>query len=224
MDKSILRVVAAATAAVLAGGCVSTTVIKSQPPGAKVYLDGAFVGQTPYEMSDTKIVGSITHVKLHLEGYAESNVLISRNERFDAGACLGGVLVLFPFLWIQGYNPEHVYEMSPLRYPPGYPQYQGYPPPGYPQQGYPPPGYPYPPPQPYPQQPQAYPPPPQGYPPPQPGATPPPPAPQGAFPQPPQGGAPAQMAPPPQGAPAPAPQAPAPAPAQNPAPAQAAPR
>jgi hypothetical protein len=215
MDKSILRVVAAATVAVLAGGCVSTTVIKSQPPGAKVYLDGAFVGQTPYEMSDTKIIGSTTFVKLRLDGYEESNVLISRNERFDAGACLGGVLVLFPFLWIQGYNPEHVYEMTPLRYPPGYPQQPQYP--GYPAypQGYPPPAYP--------QQQQAYPPPPpQGYPPPPPGT---PPAPQGAaVPPPPQGGAPAQMAPPPQGAPAAAPQAPAPAPAQNPAPAQVAPR
>lgn len=100
---------------VFATGCVSTTLIRSAPTGAKVYLDGEPVGKTPYSMSDTKIVGSSTHVKLVLEGYEQFDANIQRNEVFDAGACLGGVLVLFPFLWIQGYKPEHNYELSPLR-------------------------------------------------------------------------------------------------------------
>jgi hypothetical protein len=69
-------------------------------------------------MSDTKIVGSSTRVKLVLDGYEPLDANIQRNEVFDAGACLGGVLVLFPFLWIQGYKPEHSYELSPLRAPP----------------------------------------------------------------------------------------------------------
>jgi hypothetical protein len=207
MGKLVVRVVAATVAAALGAGCASSTLIRSQPPGAKIYLDGALVGQTPYEMRDTKIVGSVTQVKLRLDGFEESNVLITRSERFDAGACLGGVLVLVPFLWIQGYNPEHVYELTPLRYPPqGYPQ-QGYPPPqGYPQApaypGYPPPAYP------YPQQP------PPGYPPP----------PQGAVAPPPAGAPPAQVAPPPPSAAPPPYRAPDLAPTPNPAPSQDAPR
>lgn len=136
--------------------CTSSTVIRSNVPGARVYLNDMYVGNTPYVMSDTKIVGSTTRVRIEAEGYEPYSTVITRNEVFDIGACIGGVLVLFPFLWIMGYQPDRLYELSPAQYPPGYdPQYppqQGYPqqqqyPPQQqqypPQQGYPPPqGYP----------------------------------------------------------------------------------
>ncbi len=112
-----IRAAAAATALVFATGCASTTIIKSHPPGAKVYLDGEVVGQTPYPMTDQKIVGSSTHVKLALDGYEPFDAVIQRNEQFDVGPCIGGVLVLFPFLWIMGYKPEHNYELVPARAP-----------------------------------------------------------------------------------------------------------
>jgi hypothetical protein len=118
-----------------------------------VFLDGAYVGTTPYTMSDTKIIGSTTRVRLEYPGFAPLDASIARNEEFSAMACLGGVLLLFPFLWIMGYNANHTYELAP-----GYPQPQGYPPP---QGGYPPPQGGYPPPQ------GGYPPPQGGYPPPQ---------------------------------------------------------
>jgi len=68
MASMSIRVAAAATTLVFASGCASTTLIKSQPSGAKVYLDGESVGRTPHQMTDTKIVGSATRVKLVLEG------------------------------------------------------------------------------------------------------------------------------------------------------------
>jgi len=113
MRTMTIRAAAAATAFVFATGCASTTIIRSQPPGAKVYIDGESVGQTPYVMSDQKIVGSSTHVKLVLDGYEPFNAVIQRNEQFEVGPCIGGVLVLFPFLWIMGYKPEHNYELLP---------------------------------------------------------------------------------------------------------------
>lgn len=118
MKKTPLRLAAALTALAFATGCVSTTVIKSTPSGAKVYLDGESVGTTPYPMSDQKIVGTTTSVKLVLDGYEPYYASIQRNEVFDPGACLGGVLVAFPFLWIMGYKPEHNYELTPARLPP----------------------------------------------------------------------------------------------------------
>ena len=36
----------------------------------------------------------------------------AKNEEFDAGACAGGVFVLVPFLWIQKYKADHIYEYS----------------------------------------------------------------------------------------------------------------
>jgi hypothetical protein len=121
-----------------------------------VFIDGAMVGTTPYTMSDTHIVGTSTNIRLEYPGYAPTDVSIKRSEEFDVVACIGGVFLLVPFLWIMGYKPDHNYELQPAS---GYPQQPGYPPQGYPQQpGYPPqqPGYP--PQQGYPQQPQ------QGYP------------------------------------------------------------
>jgi hypothetical protein len=44
-------------------------------------------------------------------------VAIQRNEQFSVGACIGGVLVLVPFLWIMGYKPDHTYELRPLAGP-----------------------------------------------------------------------------------------------------------
>jgi hypothetical protein len=182
MKSRSSAVVALACAASLVA-CESSTVIRSNVPGAKVYLDGAYVGVTPYTMSDTKIVGSRTQVRVEAVGYQPVNMSITRSEEFDVVACIGGAFLLVPFLWIMGYRADHNVELvpgyapdpnAPQGYPQGYPPPQGgYPPPqgGYPppQGGYPPPQGGYPPPQ------GGYPPPQGGYPPPQPQQ----PAPQG---------------------------------------------
>src|SRR5688572_694245 len=94
------------------GACSSTTVIRSNPPGAKVYLDDVPVGMTPYAMSDTKIVGSSTRVRLEYPGYRPYYGVITRNERFDTLACVGGVFLLVPFLWIMKYHDDHYYELG----------------------------------------------------------------------------------------------------------------
>jgi len=112
-----------------------------------------------------------------MPGYEVTNAVIFRNEEFDVGACIGGVFLLVPFLWIMGYRPVHMLEMRPLGAQPAY----GYPMPA--QGGYPPA---YPPAQP------SYPPVQQGYPPSQPAY----PQQQGGYPPPAQQG-PAPYAPPP---------------------------
>jgi hypothetical protein len=111
-------------------------------PGARLYLNGEPVGNTPYTMTDTKIVGSATAVRLEMPGYATTDAIIQRNEDFDVGACIGGVFVLVPFLWIMGYKPTHTFELRPPVpvYPMPYqpPMGQPYPPaPGQPAQGKP---------------------------------------------------------------------------------------
>ena len=39
-------------------GCASSTVLQSQPPGARLFLNGVPVGTTPYTMTDTNMSGS----------------------------------------------------------------------------------------------------------------------------------------------------------------------
>ena len=111
------RIIAIKTTALFLAGCMllvscsSKTLIQSNPSGAKVYLNGEAVGTTPYTHEDSKIVGSTTVVKLEKEGYETFNTSFSRNEKADVGAIIGGVFVLFPFLWTMKYKPERTYEL-----------------------------------------------------------------------------------------------------------------
>lgn len=98
------------TTAALFMGCSSTTLIRSTDPDAKIYVDGEYKGKGQYTMTDTKIVGSTTAVRLEKPGCEPKSFVITRSEEFDAGACAGGVFVLVPFLWVEKYKPEHVYE------------------------------------------------------------------------------------------------------------------
>jgi PEGA domain len=148
-------------------GCASSTVLQSQPPGARVFLNNVPVGTTPYTMTDANIVGTTTQVRLEYPGYQPLNTYIVRNEELDPLALIGGCFLLVPFLWVMKYSASHFYQLQPGGGPPagwGAPQDQG---------GYPPPQGAYPP------GPAGYPPPPPGYPPPagdQQGAPQPPPA------------------------------------------------
>lgn len=99
---------------VLISSCSSSTMLLTDPAGAKVYLDGEPVGTTPYRHTDTKIVGSTTAVRLEMEGYEPLDTSFSRDEEADAGAIVGGVFLIFPFLWTMKYKPTRTYELRPL--------------------------------------------------------------------------------------------------------------
>ena len=77
-------------------------------------MNGEYMGVTPYTYSDTKIVGSSNDVRLEKEGYETLYTVLSRNERADVGAIVGGLFFLFPFLWTMKYNPVHTYELRPM--------------------------------------------------------------------------------------------------------------
>lgn len=100
--------------ATLFTSCASQTLIKSNPEGAQVYIQDAYVGQTPYAYSDTKIIGSTTNIRLEKEGYKTLTTSFSRNEKADVGAIIGGIFVLFPFLWTMKYDKDRTYDLQPL--------------------------------------------------------------------------------------------------------------
>ncbi len=113
MKKKMISLLLACS--VLLASCASTTMIQSNPSGAKVYLNGEPVGITPYTHRDTKIVGSKTTVKLEKEGYESLNTSFSRDEEVNVGAIIGGIFVLFPFLWTMEYMPTHSYELELIK-------------------------------------------------------------------------------------------------------------
>jgi hypothetical protein len=102
------------TSVLLLSGCASTTLINSDPQNAKLYLNGEYKGETPYQHSDAKIVGTTTSVKLTKEGYKDYYASFSRTEQPAVGPIIGGFFLLPFWLWVMEYNPERTYILEPL--------------------------------------------------------------------------------------------------------------
>ncbi len=79
---------------VLLSGCASaTTMIRSTPPEATVFIDGHHVGVTPLELSLTK---QSHRIRIEKNGYKPLTDYISVVER-DPGLL---VVILFPIYWV----------------------------------------------------------------------------------------------------------------------------
>jgi hypothetical protein len=95
-------------------GCTSMTTIQTIPPGAKVYLNDELGGESPVTMSDSKIIGSTTMVRIEKPGYKTLVTQIQRTEEIDAAPVVCGLLFTpVWWLWAMKYKPFHVYELVP---------------------------------------------------------------------------------------------------------------
>jgi hypothetical protein len=95
-------------------GCTSMTMIQTVPTGAKVYLNDEFSGETPFALSDTKIIGATTSIRLEKSGYKSFTTFIQRSEEIDAGPVVCGFLFTpVWWLWAMKYKPAHTYELVP---------------------------------------------------------------------------------------------------------------
>jgi len=94
-------------------GCASATLIKSNPPGAKLYLDGQFKGETPYTYSDKAAAGTMRTVTLKKEEYKDFTGNIKR-EQLSVPAVIGGIFFLIPLIWVLEYPSQYTFEMEKL--------------------------------------------------------------------------------------------------------------
>ncbi|MCB0355433.1 MAG: PEGA domain-containing protein [Bdellovibrionales bacterium] len=93
----------------LLAGCTSTTVIRSHPMGASVYIDGQLVGKTPYEHTDRKMFYQSSDLKIVKKGYQEFDTQLKRSQEWDYGAIIG----FFSLPWCRKYQKEQYYELKP---------------------------------------------------------------------------------------------------------------
>lgn len=105
----------ALTTALALTGCASTTIIRSDPTGAKVFIEGSRVGVTPYRHSDSRPSFSNLIVRLEKEGYEPFETVITRNESVVPGAVVGALFFFVPALWVLGYDDQRLYELKPSR-------------------------------------------------------------------------------------------------------------
>ena len=107
--KQVVSVVAIVV--LLSTGCASSTMINSIPPGAKVYIDGQYLGRSPVTQKDTALLGSSKTVTLKLKGYSD-RVGTIRKDELKVGPLIGGLFVLVPFLWVTGYPSQYTFELD----------------------------------------------------------------------------------------------------------------
>jgi hypothetical protein len=94
-------------------GCVSATVIHSQPEGALVLEDGVVQGQTPFSHEDTDTFGTSHFYVLQAVGYKPMPVIIRRDQLNATHAVSFGVAGCFispmwlGLLWSGDYAPEY---------------------------------------------------------------------------------------------------------------------
>lgn len=94
-------------------GCASTTLIKSNPPGAKLSLDGMVVGETPHFYTDKAVAGTMKEVTLKKEGYKDFSGTIKREE-LSVPALIGGIFLIVSLAWILEYPTQYNFEMEKL--------------------------------------------------------------------------------------------------------------
>jgi hypothetical protein len=114
--KSLLKSTSFLLAIVLLlSSCASTTMIRTVPENAILYIDGEQVGATPYQHTDSKIIFSNTEVRIEKEGYETYYTQFTRFEEPDAGPIVCGFFFTpIWFLWGAKYKPSRTYVLTPL--------------------------------------------------------------------------------------------------------------
>ena len=91
--------------------CASATTIRSVPSGAKVFLDGQYIGDTPVVYEDHEIAGSSKKVVLKHDGYRDQVGTI-RKEELKIFPLVAGLIVLIPLFWVTGYAEEYHFTLE----------------------------------------------------------------------------------------------------------------
>ncbi len=99
-------------ACTMLSACATSTTIRSQPLGAKAYVDEQYLGETPVRFSDSSPFWTKRQLLLKKDGYQDKSVPLSKNE-LRVGPLIGTILVLVPVFWLFGYPNDFTFEMLP---------------------------------------------------------------------------------------------------------------
>lgn len=108
--KNSKVVIAGMLALFILNACKSTTRIESIPSNAKLYINGQFVGNTPYTYSDKKISGSTQEVKILKDGFEPYTDEFTRNQKLERRALYFGIF-LVPLFWLKEYDEVQTFDL-----------------------------------------------------------------------------------------------------------------
>jgi hypothetical protein len=113
-----------ATAALMATGCSTMATIRTDPPGARVYLKGKYIGTSPVQVKLKDGLAGDAHyyVKVEKEGYESQSGGL--DQRWSVGGIVVDALLLLPTLGASVYlgyfnakrhEDEYFFPLPPAR-------------------------------------------------------------------------------------------------------------
>jgi len=107
------RIVCVVVASAMVSACATTTTINSRPPGARVYVEDQYLGDTPVPFSDSSAFWTKRTAVLKEDGYQDKTVVLKKNE-LRTDTLIGTVFLLVPVFWLFGYPSNMTFELDPL--------------------------------------------------------------------------------------------------------------
>ena len=75
-------------------GCSTNSRFHTQPEGAKLYINGDYIGETPINFPDRRSLPTRLHLQIRKEGYKELNMYLDKS-----GDYLGQVAMAVPYFF-----------------------------------------------------------------------------------------------------------------------------
>ena len=115
------KVVSVALLVAFSSGCTSTTLINTRPTGARVEVDGRYIGDAPASYSETVTAWTRNQVRLTLAGYKQNIGFISADNWVGskvAGSVILGLTCLpligfIGLIWSTEYRPSYDFLLEP---------------------------------------------------------------------------------------------------------------
>ena len=85
--------------------------VVSQPPGARIYINGKYIGETPLETERSDFVGTPHMITLRKKGYREITAMAETE--IKPIPLIFGLFVIVPLFWCIGPEEEQSYLMEP---------------------------------------------------------------------------------------------------------------
>jgi hypothetical protein len=87
--------------------CSSSTIIRTGMPDAKIFINDQYYGTESAVYTDMKVSFLTSKIKVEKEGCQTMSYVLTKNDRFDYMALLGGLLMVVPLVWIMKYRPVY---------------------------------------------------------------------------------------------------------------------
>ena len=99
----------------LLSACTTSTRFNTTPEGAKIFVNGDYIGDSPVTLDDSKSLPSRIHIQVRHEGYKELDLFIDKRADY-LNMTLAAIPYLSPLIfWGYTLNSKYRFDLSSLK-------------------------------------------------------------------------------------------------------------